>query len=115
MKSERMICSTGMVLTVLALAMALSFPSNVGAQAKIVAIEGVGYNVESSMTDNLKALVGKKVYVSLDSGQALAGIVKAVGEHLIHLEKIESKDHFDALINIKNIAAIDVRFREVRR
>jgi small nuclear ribonucleoprotein (snRNP)-like protein len=115
MKSEKMIGSTGIILTVLVLVMAFSFPSNVGAKTKVVEIEGMSYNVESSMADNLKSLVGKKVYVSLGSGQTFAGIVKAVGSHLIHLEKIESKDYFDALLRIDNIIAIDVRFREVQR
>ena len=115
MKNETMIGFTGIILTALVLAMAFSFPPNVGAMTKVVEIEGVSYNAESSMADNLKALVGKKVNVSLGSGQTLAGMVKAVGNHLLHLEKIESKEYFDALIRIDNIVAIDVRFREVQR
>ncbi len=111
----KMTGSTWVILTALALAMAFSFPADVGAKSKVVEIEGMSYNVKASMVDNLKSLVGKKVYVALDSGQTLAGTVKAVGNHLIHLEKIERKDYFDALIRIKNIIAIDVRFREVQR
>ncbi len=107
--------SVAMLLTMLLLAMAFSFPTGAVAKSKVVEIEGMNYNVKSSMADNLKALIGKKVYVSLDSGQTLAGTIKAVGNHLIHLEKIERKDYFDALIRIKNIIAIDVRFREVQR
>ncbi len=107
--------SLGVLLGILVLAMALSLPSVVEAKSKVVEIEGMNYNVKSSMADNLKALIGKRVYVSLDSGQTLAGTLKAVGNHLIHLEKIERKEHFDALIRIKNIIAIDVRFREIKR
>ena len=115
MRNERMIVSTGVLLTALVLAMVFSFPSNVGAKTKVVEIEGMSYNAESSMADNLKALTGKKVYVSLGSGQTLAGSVKSVGSHLMHLEKIEGKDYFDALIRIDSIVAIDTRFREVQR
>ncbi len=103
------------LLGVLLLAMTFSFPLDAAAKSKVVEIEGMSYNVKASMGDNLKLLIGKKVYVSLDSGQTLAGTIKSVGNHLIHLEKIERKEYFDALIRIKNIIAIDVRFREIQR
>ncbi len=115
MKKITMVCTVGMLLSVLLLAMAFSLPSDAEAKSKVVEIEGMSYNVNSSMADNLKSLIGKRVYVSLDSGQTLSGTLKAVGNHLIHLEKIERKEYFDALIRIKNIIAIDVRFREVQR
>lgn len=78
-------------------------------------IPGVGYNVSSSLADNLKALVGKKVYVTLDSGQVFAGQVKAVSDQLVHVEKLEGKEYFDALIQIQHISAIDTRFRQLKR
>ena len=115
MKKAKMSGSTGMLLTVMFLAMAFSFPSVVEAEPKVGEIEGISYNVNHSMGANLKLLIGKKVYVHLDSWQTWAGTVKAVGDHLMHLEKIERKDYFDALICIKNIIAIDVRFRKVQR
>ncbi len=87
----------------------------VKAKAKVVAIEGVSYNVNSSMSDNLKALIGKKVYITLGSGKTLAGLVKEVGDHLIHLEKLEGKEFFDALIRIEDIEDIDTRFRNLQR
>jgi len=74
-------------------------------------IEEISYNVNSSLADNLKSLMGKKVYVSLDSGKTFAGFVKEIGKDLIHLEKLDGKDYFDALIKIENINAIDTRFR----
>ncbi len=83
--------------------------------AKSVAIEGISYNVNATMTDNLKLLVGKKVHISLDSGATFAGTVKKVGQHLLHLEKLEGKDFYDALIRLKDITAIDTRFREFQR
>ncbi len=77
--------------------------------------EEISYDVNSSLADNLKSLMGKKVYVSLDSGKTFAGFVKEVGNHLIHLEKLDGKDYFDALIQIENINAIDTMFRGFQR
>lgn len=85
------------------------------AATNLVAVEGVSYNVEASLADNLTALLGKKVYVTLESGKTFTGFVKAVGNHLLHLEKLAGKDYFDALIRIDSIGAIDTRFREVKR
>lgn len=92
----------------------LSF-SVAGAAPSLVDVEGVGYNVTASLADNLTALLGKKVYVTLESGKTFTGTVKAVGNHLLHLEKLAGKDYFDALIRIDSISAIDTRFREVKR
>jgi hypothetical protein len=86
-----------------------------GAASNLVAVEGVSYNVDASLADNLTTLIGKKVYVTLESGKTLTGFVKAVGNHLLHLEKLAGKDYFDALIRIERIGAIDTRFREVKR
>jgi small nuclear ribonucleoprotein (snRNP)-like protein len=73
--------------------------------------ETIKYLVNASIADNLKSLLGKQVYVTLDSGKTFAGFVKEVGNHLLHLEKLQDKDYFDALIKIENISAIDTRFR----
>jgi hypothetical protein len=42
-------------------------------------------------------------------------LVKGVGDHLVHLEKLAGKEHFDALIRIDRIDAIDARFRQIQR
>ena len=93
----------------------VAHPGAVCAKTKIVPVEGMAYNVQSSLAENLKALVGKKVSVTLKSGNTLTGLVKAVGDHLIHLEKLAGKDYFDALIRLDSITAIDTRFRKVQR
>jgi small nuclear ribonucleoprotein (snRNP)-like protein len=103
------------VTVVFLLVTLLSSIAAAGAATNLVAVEGVSYNVNASLTDNLTTLVGKNVYVTLDSGKVLAGYVKAVGNHLLHLEKLAGKDYFDALIRIDSISAIDTRFREVKR
>ena len=85
------------------------------AATKIVPIEGMHYTINASMMDNLNALTGKKVTVILDGGKSLTGIVKSVGGHLIHLEKIEHKEFFDSLIRIESIQAIEAPFRKIQR
>ena len=84
-------------------------PAMAGKEA--VQLEGVGYNVNASLQDNLKSLVGKQVSCSLDSGHAVVGRIKEVGEHLVHLEKLEGKEFFDALVRIETILAVNTRFR----
>ena len=91
------------------------FPVEAGAKANIVPVEGVSYNVNASMVDNLTSLIGNKVYVTLASGKIFAGVIKAVGMHFIHLEKLEGKDFFDALIRVEDISAIDTRFRQYQQ
>jgi hypothetical protein len=114
-KKVKIMSSVRIAFAILFFIAFLTLPANVEAKAKVVAIEGMSYNVDSSLKDNLKSLIGKKVSVTLGSGQTVTGFVKEVGNHLIHLEKLSGKDFFDALIHIKSIRAIEARFREFKR
>ena len=115
MKRVKMLSSVGVMLAILFFVAVLTHPAEAEAQAKVVAIEGMKYQVGASMQDNLKSLVGKKVYVTLASGKTFAGFVKEVGNHFMHLEKLDKKDFFDALIRIEDISAIDAKFRNFKR
>ena len=115
MKRSKMVGSVGLALAILFYVTIFMLPAEAEAKAKVVAIKGISYNVNSSLADNLKSLIGKKVYVTLDSGKTFTGFVKEVGNHLMHLEKLAGKDYFDALIRIENISVIDTRFRDVQR
>lgn len=115
MKRSKIFAFVGLILAILLTVTIFMFPMKGEAKSKVVAIKGVSYNVNSSLMDNLKSLIGKKVYVSLNSGKTLIGFVKEVGNHLMHLEKLEGKDYFDALIRIEYIIAIDTRFRKLQR
>ena len=101
------------VLAVLVLVLSSGARAEQAAQAP--SAETVQYNVNASLKDNLKSLAGKRVYVHLSSGTTLSGLVKEVGDHLLHLEKLDGKEYFDALISIGSISAIDIRFRNFRR
>ena len=115
MKKSKMVGSVGLALTILFYLTIFVLPTETEAKSEVVAIEGISYNVNASMADNLKSLIGKKVSVTLDSGKTFSGLVKEVGNHLMHLEKLDGKDHFDALIRMENISAIDTRFRNIQR
>ena len=81
----------------------------------VVAIEGMAYNVEWSIADNLKALKGKRVTITLDSGHQVNGRIKEVGPNLVHLEALGQKDFMDALLRIDAISGIESQFRAYQR
>jgi len=115
MKKSKVLGSMGLFVAIL-LNGAMLMPSfGAAAETRVVFIEGARYDVTCSLRDNLKSLVGKKVYVTLNSGKTFAGFIKEVGDHLLHLEKLDGKDYFDALIRVEDIGAIDTRFRDVQR
>ena len=114
-KKAKILSSKGIIIAIMLVAVFLMLPAKAEAKSKIVAIEGISYNVNSSLADNLKALIGKKVNVTVASGKTFYGVVKEVGMHLIHLEKLAGKEYFDALVRIENISAIDVQFRNYQR
>lgn len=68
-------------------------------------------SVGASMSENLKGLSGKRVTLYLVGGATLTGTIKAVGDHFVHLEKLDGKDYFDALVAVDRINAIDTRVR----
>ena len=115
MKKSKVVAYVGLALTIVFYLTIVVLPTEAEAKSEVVTIEGISYNVDASMSYNLKSLIGKKVSVTLDSGKTFAGFVKEVGNHFIHLEKLEGKDYFDALIRIENISAIDTRFRNIQR
>ncbi|MBI4776953.1 MAG: hypothetical protein HY788_22695 [Deltaproteobacteria bacterium] len=78
MKKSKMAASVGLALTMLFYLTLFVLPTETEAKSEVVAIEGISYNVNASMADNLKSFIGKKVYVTLDSGKTLAGFVKEV-------------------------------------
>ncbi len=115
MKRICTVCSATLIVACILCTALIAMPSLASAKAKVVEVEGMSFNANASMGDNLRLLTGKKVYVSLKSGSSFAGTIKKVGNNLLHLEKLEGKDFFDALILIKDISAVDARFRAYQR
>ena len=73
--------------------------------------EAVQLNAAVSLADNLTALKGKTVIVTLAGGQTVSGTVKEVSAGLLHLEKLSQKEFYDGLVILDKIAAIEVRVR----
>ena len=113
MKRASLIVS-GAVLAVF-LFTAIFIISTVSAQAgPAVPVQGAKFDVSSSIKDNLKAYVGKDVLIHLRSGKTFQGYVKAVGDQVVHLEKLSGRDFYDALIRIDDISAIEAKFRDMK-
>ncbi len=112
MKKVKILSSLGLVLVILFSAMFFMLP--VKAVAQVVAHEGVKFEVSQSMRDNLKMFIGKSMYINLKSGKTYQGILKSVGDHLIHLDKVSERNFFDALIRIDDISAIEAQFRDYK-
>jgi hypothetical protein len=73
--------------------------------------EAAGFNVNTSMMENLAGLKGKSVTLTLSSGQTISGIVSDVKGNLLHLAKISQKEFYDALVAIDHITAIEMKVR----
>jgi len=105
------------VVVALAVAMcwgATFFSPSEALAREVVVVEGAKFDTSNSLADNLKNYMGKDVFVHLKSGEVLQGYVKAVGNNLIHLEKLKGKDFYDALIRLEEITAMEARFREMK-
>ncbi len=68
-------------------------------------------NVNATIEENLKSMMDKKAYITLDSGKTFIGVVKEVGEKLVKLERLDDKEFHDALLSIDSITAIHSRTR----
>jgi len=66
---------------------------------------------EDTIRTVLTKQVGKQVTLKLDSGEELGGIVRTVGDHVVHIEKISGKEFFDAIVDLDEVAAVILRVR----
>lgn len=55
--------------------------------------------------------VGQRVTVKLGSGDELTGIVRLVGDDVIHLGELSGKEFFDAVIDGEDVTAVIIRVR----
>jgi len=115
MKKKARLAILFLMLATLCLGMSIFFEGEVQAQQKkVIALEGVNFDIAAALADNIKAFVGKDLFVHLKSGKTLQGYVKSVGNGLLHLEKLAGKDFYDALIRIEDIGAIEGKFRDMK-
>jgi hypothetical protein len=89
-------------------------PHTLAQQKKVTVLEGISFDTAASLSDNLKAFIGKDLIVHLKSGKTLQGYVKSVGNGLLHLEKLAGRDFYDALIRIEDISTMEAKFRDMK-
>jgi len=72
------------------------------------------FNASASLRDNLTALMNAKkpVAVVLKNGETYRAAIGAVGDHFVVLTKPQSKEYFDVLVAIDEIAAVEARVEQ---
>lgn len=80
-------------------------------ETKTTTVEGVAYDIDKPLADNLQSLIGKKITVTLRAGASMTGMVKDANNILLHLEQLDGKEYFDALIVVDDISVIETRYR----
>jgi len=68
-------------------------------------------NTAFAIKDILKEQTGKRVYLRMDSGEELLGIVTKVGDQLAHISELAGRDFYDAIIRIDRIDAVIFKVR----
>ena len=101
--------------SVLLITTALTTTGVVLAANPIVEIEGMQYRMDQSLTDNLKALQGRTITLTLDSGSRVTGRLEAVANGLLHLSRLKSASFMDALVRVDRVIAVEAQFRAYQR
>jgi len=60
----------------------------------------------------LEGYKGKRVTIRLQGGEELTGRVKSISKELLHLEALNSREFFDAVVDVSRIEALIVRVKE---
>lgn len=92
-----------MVLCVVAL--------QVGA-ATVVFAEAPVVKAGDTLQKVLEGYKGKRVTIRLQGGEELTGRVKFISRELLHLEALNSREFFDAVIDVSRIEALIMRVKE---
>ena len=65
----------------------------------------------SNIGDILRENTGKRVYVRMDSGEEVSGIIAKVGDHLVQISGVAGRDFYDAAIRIDRISTVMFKVR----
>lgn len=73
-------------------------------------------NAADTMRDALRRLqeAKKPVELVLKNGKSYRGLVGSVGDHAVVITEIQGKEFYDALVQLDEISAIEVRARGER-
>jgi small nuclear ribonucleoprotein (snRNP)-like protein len=95
----------------ISIAVVLGMLSLVTAFTNVSAAEPTYELKATSIKEVLAENMGKRVTVRLQTGENLEGIVSKVGDSLVHLSKITTRDFYDAVVRIDTISAVVFRVR----
>ena len=60
----------------------------------------------------LEGYKGKRVTIRLQGGEELTGRVKFISKELLHLEALNNREFFDAVVDVSRVEALIVRVKE---
>ncbi|HEX7706888.1 MAG TPA: hypothetical protein VF701_10570 [Thermoanaerobaculia bacterium] len=66
---------------------------------------------DETMKSVLTAQIGKRVTLKLECSEELTGIVRAVGDHTIHMGELTGKEFFDAVVDLDRITVVVIRVK----
>lgn len=76
-----------------------------------LAQEKPAFNPAISLKDNLATNVGRRVSLTMGTGESVEGTLEKVGDHFVLVSKLSGKDFYDALIRIDDIKAVIFKAR----
>jgi lipopolysaccharide export LptBFGC system permease protein LptF len=80
--------------------------------ATVVFAEAPVVKAGDTLQKVLEGYKGKRVTIRLQGGEELTGRVKFVSKELLHLEALNSREFFDAVVDVSRIEALIVRVKE---
>lgn len=69
-------------------------------------------NAPDSVKAALEQFKGKKVELTLESGQQISGTVANVGTTAVQLSELSGKEFFDAVIPLEKVSSVTFRAKE---
>ncbi len=73
-----------------------------------------GYELKAGAVSVKEVLIentGKRVILRLESGENLEGTVSRVGDLVVHISKIATREYYDAVVRIDRISAVIFKVR----
>jgi lipopolysaccharide export LptBFGC system permease protein LptF len=80
--------------------------------ATVVFAEAPVVKAGDTLQKVLEGYKGKRVTIRLQGGEELTGRVKIISMELLHLEALNSREFFDAVVDVSRIEALIVRVKE---
>ncbi|MEO6027632.1 MAG: hypothetical protein ABIR79_12260 [Candidatus Binatia bacterium] len=81
------------------------------ATVAVAGADEAGLSTAGTMRDALGTLAGKDVEVVLSNGKSYRGKVGSVGNETVLVTQIAGKEFYDVLIELDEVAAVEVRVR----